>query len=127
MDYIFENDYLRLSVHETEAAELTINGTVRHPERYTRVMAIFAANPIDRMMSYTGSGLPFPNQEIAFEGSRNVYAIPKTGIVNTHFKKPNAYYTHAKVPPSLFVRLDDVNIRFTLDDRLTVARVHIDS
>jgi hypothetical protein len=68
------------------------------------------------MMSYTGSGLPFPNEEIAFEGSRNVYAIPKTGVVNTQFKKPNAYCTRTKVPPSLFVRLDDVTIRFTLND-----------
>jgi hypothetical protein len=118
MNYTFKNDYLQLFVHETAEGYLTIYGNVQHPERYN-IMAIFAANPIDRMMSYTGSGLPFPNQEIAFEGSRNVYAIPKTGIIDTHFKKPNAYFstdTFTKIPPSLFVRLNDVNIRFILED-----------
>jgi hypothetical protein len=120
--YTFENDYLQLFVHETDKTTLEITGTVHHPERYTRVMAIFAANPIDRMMSYTGSGLPFPNEEIAFEGSRNVYQIPKTGVVNTRFKKPNAYYTHTKVAPCLFVRLDDTTIRFQLNEPKPPAR-----
>lgn len=54
-----------------------------------------AASPADFRQSYTGSGLPFGNPKMAFEGSQNngVVAIDHTGAFHIQLEVPNSYYT----------------------------------
>ncbi len=122
--YNFDNNYVSLRITETGNV-LKIDGKIKNHEEYVK-MVIFAANPIDVMANYTGSGLPFPNADIAFEGSKNNYIISTTGIINTEFKTPNSFYstdTHTKIVPSIFIKLishktelEPIIIHFKLND-----------
>jgi hypothetical protein len=131
MIYKLENEYVRLEVKEEDTDVLQIQGTVTNPSRYDK-MELIGASPIDRMTNYSGSGLPFPNPEIAFSNTPNKYEIPKDGTVNTVFKRPNSYYavdTYTKVKPSVFVKLssprlvDPIIIKFELEDKLPLKTV----
>ena len=70
-------------------------------------------------------GLPFPNEEIAFENTRNKYLVDPSGSFSTTFSYPNSYYSeglNSKIISSIYVILEgDDNkkqfIRFELKDR----------
>jgi hypothetical protein len=123
--YNFDNKYLSLYITESHNI-LQIKGQVKNPQEYVK-MIIFAANPIDIMANYTGSALPFPNAEIAFEGSLNSYTISNTGTINTLFKTPNSFYstdTLTKIVPSIFIKLvsyktdsEPIIVHFKLEDK----------
>jgi hypothetical protein len=53
-----------------------------------------AANPIDRGYTYSGSGLPFPNEDIAYENTPNKGegVIDNDGDFSLTLMYPNAYY-----------------------------------
>lgn len=129
MIYSLKNSQVSLTVVE-ENDKLTIEGKIINPKAY-QVMELFAANPIDRMMNYAGSGLPFPCPFIAFENTPNKLQISASGEIKTTFKKPNSYYTEdtqKRVPPSLFVKLVETNqpiyIQFALDDNLPLRTMY---
>lgn len=70
---------------------------------------LIAANPIDRMSNYSGSGLPFPCADIAFENTPNVKHITTQSFGAT-FTYPNSYYLPNgidKVPPTIYLIVDD--------------------
>lgn len=129
-----QNEYVKCTVQQgAEPDELLIRGTVTAMARFD-MAEIFAANPIDRMMNYTGSGLPFPCSRIAFEGTPNYHIMTdKSGAFDVVFKYPNSYYTedqYTRIMPSIFFKLsrradnsDPVFVRFELpfqDDTLTM-------
>lgn len=123
----FKNEHVACSV-QPEGHLLHITGNVLNPSLYSRIN-LCAANPIDRMTSYSGSGMPFPCPNIAFDNSPNTYEIDTTGAFSTTFVYPNSYYTNdamEKVPPSIFFILyknngeDNVYVRFGLEDPLPV-------
>lgn len=128
--YTFRNEYAMLNVTE-ENDLLRIEGRVLHPSNYKQ-MELFAANPIDRMMNYAGSGLPFPNPAIAFENTPNYLRISKSGAIHTVFQKPNSYYgfeKQQKVNPSLFVVLTQKNgeplyVHFPMRDPFPLKTVY---
>jgi hypothetical protein len=116
--------YVTLDIKENGDDTLSINGNVLNPFAYTE-MIVVAANPIDRMMNYSGSGLPFPSPCIAFENTPNYYVIGGDGVINTTFLRPNSYYatdTYTRVEPSVFVKLyknnkdEPVTVKFKLAD-----------
>lgn len=70
---------------------MIIKGNLRNPGSYSR-KTIVAPNPPDIRSSYSGTALPFPCQEIAFEKTKNIYEISNTGIIDIRFNFPNSYY-----------------------------------
>lgn len=69
----------------------------------------WAANPVEYKYSYSGSGLPFPNPEIAYENTTNKGRIH---ILNGGFSftviTPNAYYINlgtVKIVPHINIQL----------------------
>jgi hypothetical protein len=95
---------------DVQGQSVHIVGSVTNFGDYSSV-TVMAANPIDRMTTYTGSGLPFPCQDMAFEGTPNIVEL-KQAAFNIVFKYPNSYYTYdnwTKVPPSIFVVLKPVD------------------
>lgn len=120
----YKNSAVALTIQVSPDETLIIKGKVARPSDYTE-MTLFAAAPIDRMTNYSGSGLPFPCSDIAFESTPNTYTIPTTGIVDTTFKRPNSYYTalQEKIPPTVFVKLVKKSgepnfVKFSLEDQL---------
>jgi hypothetical protein len=71
-------------------------------------MSFYAAAPPDRRYSFSGSALPFPNPDQAFEGSKNK---GKASYLNGKYyitldDVPNSFYTNMGAeltPPSVFV------------------------
>jgi hypothetical protein len=58
-----------------------------------RTVKYAASAPADLRMSYMGSGLPFPNEDVAYEGTVNMGEVNITNDAFT-FKlvSPNSYY-----------------------------------
>ncbi len=71
--------------------EMIINGYLKNPINFKNRL-IVAPNPPDKITSYSGSALPFPNEEIALEKTKNIYIIGNDGLINAKFKFPNSYY-----------------------------------
>lgn len=105
---IINDEYVSLYIIQNGML-LNITGSIKLPVQYKKLL-IIAPNPIDRMINYSGSGLPFPNEEIAFENTPNYKQIDNSGIINIQFKYPNSFYSRNgknKILPSLFVELTD--------------------
>lgn len=110
---IFNDEYTSFSVaFNGDHSLLQITGSVKNNALYNNVV-IIAANPIDRMSNYSGSGLPFPNYEIAFENTPNIHKVDSSGLFNISFKYPNSFYMPDginKIIPSIyFVITSDAN------------------
>ena len=75
----------------------------------------WASNAPTYSQSFSGSGLPYPNEEVAFQNSPNVGVVP---VVNGKFSfslsYPNSYYDNmgtVYVPPQVKVKVcNDKNI-----------------
>lgn len=90
------------------SGDYVIKGTIRTRTNNAKLM-FWAANPATRGYSFTGSGIPYPSPEVAFENT------PNRGLVNinngffefkVHF--PNAFYVglgSKYVQPTVFVRI----------------------
>jgi hypothetical protein len=127
MSFTFNDEHAFIVVTILENNIININGNIYNPSKY-KLMELIAPNPIDRGMSYQGSGLPFANPEIAFSGSINNFQIPENGTIsNVLFKYPNSYYAvgaYEKIKPSIFLILysmteeEPIHIRLELTDPL---------
>lgn len=129
----FENEYIRCNVEIFNNSEnISIKGYLNDINNYKKVI-LLAANSVEKRASYSGSGLPFPCPEIAFENTPNVYEVPRSGIIDIVFTYPNSYYTVAnkeKVISSIFLILETFDnnkqfIRLELED-LYVLRTLVD-
>jgi hypothetical protein len=121
----FKNDYVQCTINPVNE-KLQIHGTVVNPSAYTRVIVI-APNPIDRMTTYAGSGLPMPCPNMAFDNTRNKAVVDASGGFNITFDYPSSYYTDdqlKRIPPSVFFifqrqqGVDPTFIRIPLEDIL---------
>ena len=86
--------------------KVIVTGKINQPFTKAR---LFAANPIDRMSNYSGSGLPFPCYDIAFDNTPNIKHINSENYGAT-FEYPNSYYMpngRDKVPPTIYLSVDN--------------------
>lgn len=88
---IFDDEILQCNIEfSADYKRVFINGIIKNKELYSKIMLI-APNPIDRMTNYSGSGLPFPCSNIAFENTPNKIIV-NDGIFSTTFLYPNSFY-----------------------------------
>lgn len=97
---------------------MIIKGSLKNPSKFTKKL-IVAPNPPDYRTSYSGSALPFPCQEIAFEKTKNFYEIKDNGVIDVKFLYPNSYYnpegTHKVTSPFVLI-LDNNNYVYQTPD-----------
>ena len=121
----FENESVQCDVEFLMNGDLHITGKVSNSSKYVH-MRVFAARHVDRLMNYSGSGLPFPCAQVAFDQSPNVKDIDNKGTFDVMFTYPNGYYLNdakEKVPPSIFFLLAEAGkqpmfVQFKLPDPL---------
>ena len=69
----------------------------------------WAANPPDYNTSFSGSGLPYPNPEMASQNTKNIGAVvAKNGVFKVKLYYPNAYYValgSLYVPPHIHLKI----------------------
>jgi len=109
-----------------DGKRVDIKGTVSNPNNYTK-MSLIAPNPSTRGASYSGSALPYPCAQIAFDRTPNIADVPENGVFSASFRYPNSYYSHdafTKVVSSIFLTLQErdtdkppVFVRFELPDQ----------
>ncbi len=114
-----DNEYVNCIITEIEENKIKINGMVKNPIKYKK-MVITAPNPIDKITSFSGKGLPFPSEMIAFENTPNFKIIDSTGTIDAIFLYPNSYYTpdgYKKIKSPIIISLDDKKIIIELKDK----------
>jgi len=81
---IFFSDDLKQCIIRAKVGENVKNNQI----------SFIAANPPDHISSYYGSGHPFPNTLIAFEGtkSQGILRLSNTNEYEVWMEVPNAYY-----------------------------------
>lgn len=117
MKKVFSDEYAKFSV-EITGNNVKIMGAINNPNLYKKRI-LTAPAPHNSIMSYSGSFLPFPNQEIAFENTKNLYIIDINGIINANFTYPNSYYSpdgYSKIRSPIILIIDDTKIIYELDD-----------
>lgn len=123
MNINFENEFIKCKVKMINKKEIKILGKIVTGELYESV-TLLAANPVDNITSYSGTGMPFPNSDYAFENTPNKYVIGKSGLFDVDFTYPNSYYINngkTKLVSSIFFIFEDYEkkqkfIRFELND-----------
>ena len=88
--------------------EYIVKGTIQTTSSNATIL-FWAANPPTYTTSFTGSGMPFPNAEIAYDNSPNRGAVKIKGSqFQFRIRYPNAYYTAlgtVYVPPCVHVKV----------------------
>lgn len=78
-------------------------------EMLNNIVYYYAANTPDRLTNFSGSGLPFPSREVAFEGSPNIgrkLINNETKQFRLELLRPNTYYdeNYELVEPEVIIK-----------------------
>lgn len=119
----YDNEFLHCRIDLLQKQKIKLTGLV-HNRMYYKNVFLIAPNCVAKTASYSGTGLPFPCADIAFENSPNVYEVPSSGVIDTVFTYPNSYYTVAnkkKIISSVFAIIEKQDgqqhfVRFELKD-----------
>ena len=86
--------------------DIHVYGKITEPVDSDEVRYI-AANPPDYRATFTGSGLPFANQDQAFDNTPNTgYVKLVDGTFEIHLMYPNSYYIGlgtVMIPPTVYL------------------------
>jgi hypothetical protein len=160
MSYSFDNEYVSLQATEfyepvktpepslqpetqtryipltkdTPSLKLRLIGSMKNPSQFSKI-ELMAPNPIQRLMNYYGSALPYPCAQIAFDNTPNY--VDLTRLVdgattaptdfNVVFDYPNGYYTadHSDlVAPSIFFALTPISATIPIYVRFELPNPH---
>ena len=101
------NKYISADI-TIDKKKILISGT----KKYSNNINIIAANPPDTLGNYSGTNLPFPSTDIAFENTVNKFNI-KSQNINIELKYPNSYYSilngKEKIPPTIYIGDENSN------------------
>ena len=90
---------------------VTIKGNINDTIK-DHTLQYMAASPVEKRMSFSGSGLPYSSPLMAFENSKNK-GIIEVGLNNSFtfsIEMPSAYYTNLGtnlIPPSLYIKYNN--------------------
>lgn len=104
----FENVFCKgVIVTYDFSKDIKVQGVIRELVENNELYYIAAAPP-DYRATYTGSGLPFANQDQAFDNSPNFGKVAMTdNTFNIQLMFPNSYYVGLGtviVPPTLYIQ-----------------------
>lgn len=127
-----QTHYIPLS--DEPLLKLRLTGSVKNPSQFSNIV-LMAAAPVQRLMNYFGSALPFPCAQVAFDMTPNYIdlthsvdgATTSPTDFNVVFDYPNAYYTtdHANmIPPSIFFALTPVSANIPMYVRFELPNPH---
>tara|TARA_Y100000389_G_C17470142_1_gene529673 strand:- start:7016 stop:7558 length:543 start_codon:yes stop_codon:yes gene_type:complete len=109
MEYSYE--FFDIKVIRSCAKTVSIHLTLKNVVHETIVSYVAAKSP-DYRQSYSGSALPFPDAQIAFENSPNFGAHKIRDRLTFTIDFPNSYYSHVGtriILPHVRIELMDLN------------------
>ena len=103
--------------YDTVSSVFTVTATC--PSLSGRILKYWAANPIVRNYSTSGSGLPYPNPEVAYENTTNQgqVLIDNHGNFSFQLNHPSAYYVQqgkTLIKPHVHFKIDEHEMVFTV-------------
>ena len=105
---LFNKDICQGVVLNEGNGDITVSGTVKS-NTSNPVVVFWAPNPPTYSTSYSGSGLPYPNPDVAYNKTPNTGAVRAIDRKFTFkIKYPNAYYIglgSLYVPPSVHIKV----------------------
>lgn len=105
-----ELNSMSLHIMKKNDANFFINGRLKNiinrPNLYVR---FWASSPPTYNCSFSGSGVPYPSREIAFQDSKNIGKVPvQNNQFSFYIQYPNSYYDNlgtVYVPPTVIVQV----------------------
>lgn len=112
MSKTYTDEHITCNIEISECSKyVNLSGKINNPGSYS-TMEIIAPNPVIKMTSYSGTGLPYSCIDQALEGTKNKMNATNDGVFSGVFTYPNSYYTSdmkVEVKPSIFVQLISKN------------------
>tara|TARA_B100000965_G_C19415895_1_gene679880 strand:- start:140 stop:628 length:489 start_codon:yes stop_codon:yes gene_type:complete len=107
LEDLLENENISCKVLR-ENINIYIDCTIKD-EMLNNKVYYYAANTPDRLTNFSGSGLPFPSREVAFEGSPNIgrkLINNETKQFRLELLRPNTYYdeNYELVEPEVIIK-----------------------
>lgn len=107
-EQVFNKDMCQGVIINEGSGEILVSGKVKS-QSDSPMVRYWAASPADRLLSFSGSGLPFPNGEMAFQNTPNKGAVrAEGGEFSFRIRYPNAYYVGLGtlyVPPFVYLKV----------------------
>tara|TARA_B110001469_G_scaffold125848_1_gene142094 strand:+ start:4438 stop:5157 length:720 start_codon:yes stop_codon:yes gene_type:complete len=95
-------------IENTGGGNIEITGKLKIDKRNAKII-YWAANPPDYNVSFSGSGLPYPSPDMAFDNTKNIGSVmTKDGVFKIQMYYPNAYYVglgSLYVPPHVHLKI----------------------
>ena len=90
---LFNKDSCNGSITYRGSGDLIVNGNIK-TNSPTSKLYFWAAAPPTYGTSFSGSGMPYPSPEVAYDRTPNKGVVPvSNGQFTINMKYPNAYYT----------------------------------
>lgn len=109
---VFDNNLCSGSITTVNKDKISVNGVIKSLNDNPKIL-YWASNPPTNGGSFSGSGLPYPNPEVAYENTPNSGSLI---AVNKRFsfelEMPNAYYIglgSLYVPPHFHIKVFDTD------------------
>lgn len=115
-----------ISTYQNSQGDMVLYGKVEPNffekfSKYKIQLKYWASNSPDTRASFSGSGLPFPNEEVAYQNTNNQGTYK---LINRNFSlnmiKPNSYYTNQG---KVLVK-PHINIMFMTGDNKALGKVY---
>jgi hypothetical protein len=84
---------ININVKNNNKNAFVVSGKLNYPTSRKLYIKYSAANPPTYNSNFSGSGLPYPSEEVAFENTPNRGVVPIiNGEFNFSIRYPNSYY-----------------------------------
>lgn len=97
IQFATDKNICEMKFNKDTIGNVTFSGKVFYKDNNLNkhYLVYWAANPPDYHHSFSGSGLPFPNYDIAYENSKNrgFLELPNNGEFSFTIQYPNAFYS----------------------------------
>ena len=108
-ELFFDKSLCKGVVVNEGSGNIVVQGSLKEGRPDSKIM-YFAANPAEELkQSFSASGLPFPNPDIAFHNTSNVGAVKAVnGKFTIKLNYPNSYYVglgSLYIPPHIHLKL----------------------
>jgi len=118
--------FFSIQTHQNKQGEVVMYGKVNNRimdylKKHRVYLRYWAANPPTTGLSFSGSGLPYPNRDVAYENTPNQGTIEIYDInFSLKFIKPNSYYINQG---KVLVR-PHVNFMFTVGENIPIGGIY---
>lgn len=112
----FNKDMCSGKLYNNSGGDILVKGTIKSKNPNAKIM-FWAPCPPNHLTSYSGSALPFPNPEVAYDNTPNTGSVQANNKeFSFRIKYPNAYYAGLGtiyIPPLVNIKVCEPELENT--------------